>query len=167
MQNKLTLVTKNLCGFSEEVALKLLMGAVDAEKHYWTWCEKQGIQQGYCFKGYAQDNYVPYAEGMKLQETQEHTLKQFEYVKKALLEGRLLLWCAGGVSWRIAVIHDNKINTLSLRVLKSLCAYSLNYETRAYKMSCYGASRPLEIILNFGYRLGLKFGEIRQDQQIL
>lgn len=166
---KIELKTKNLCGFDEERAKKLLEGWIEATKHYWRWCEKRAIREGYGYKGYAKEMYSREIRNiMNYGKEQEYILREYAEVREAIKEKRLIVRWIGGLYWTTEIINKKgKIEGLSLAVMKSLCGYHLNYEKRAYCMSVYGTSRPLEIILNYGYALGLEFKEIPQDQQIL
>ena len=160
------LIAENRYTFSKKVAKALIEKKVEAEKHYWKWCEKNGISEGYANKGYAKENYEPIIERLKTQEGQEETLRQFLRIKKAIKQQRLLLACEGGLSWSVAIVAEGTIEGIELINQKALCSYPMNYNKRAYTMGCYGTSRPLEIILAYGHNLGLKSNKIPQRQQI-
>ena len=49
---------------------------------------------------------------------------------------------------------------------RSLSSY-YSYSKECFSVCCYGTSRSLEIILGFGYGLGLEFKDIPQDQQVI
>jgi len=164
---EIELKTKNLQGFTKKIAKDLLNNNLKADKHYWRWCEKQGIRQGYAQKGYAKENYTDKINYLNTETGQEETLKQFKRIKKAIKERRLVLTCVGGLSWGVRIVENNKVEGIGLIYQKTLCSYPMNYEKQAFTMACYGTSRPLEIILAFGYNLGLDFHDIPQNQQII
>lgn len=163
---KIELKAKKMYGFSKKVAIGLINKKAEAYKHYWRWCEKQGLREGYCDKGYAKENYQREINLLETKEYQEENLQGFQRIKKALKEKRLVLNCVGGLSWSVQIIENNQLTGISVINQKTLCSYPLNYDKRAYTMACYGTSRPLEIILAYGYALGLDFNKIPQSQQI-
>ena len=165
---KIELKTKNLCGFDEERAKELLKRHIEAIKHYWRWCERRGIREGWGHKGYAKENYKKeIQEILNDGKQQEYILQEYADVRDAIKERRLVVRFVGGLYWTTGIMVNNQIRGLSLMTMKVLCPYHLNYDKRAYRMSVYGTSRPLEIILSYGYALGLSFKDIPQDQQIL
>jgi len=168
-KDRIELKAENLFGFSRERAEKLLQGHFEAIKHYWKWCEKNwkkefGEQSG---MGYAKEHIERERNWLEQKEYQESILKNYAEIKQAILEKRFVVRFVGGLYWTTGFVKNNEIAVIDLISMKNLCAYRLDYNKRAYCMSVYGTSRPLEIILNYGYSLGLKFGEIPQNQQIL
>jgi len=169
-KGKIELLTDNLYGFTEKQALKLLEKKKQAYIHYWKWCGKRYEREfpredG---KAYAKKMYTKEINDYLLtREGQEITLKELANIKKAIQEKRLVVRWIGGLYWTTGLVEDSQITGISLINMKTLCPYKLNYDKRAYCVSCYGTSRPLEIILNYGYNLGLSFKDIPQNQQIL
>jgi len=153
--------------FDQETKKRLIEKYKESVKEYWRYCEKEykrefGKEAG---KGYAKKHIELELKNLN----EEEVLKEFMEVKEALKEKRLVLWHVDGkgLKWKVGIIKENEIRPLGFYFLGALCPYKLDYRTGAYKMYVYGTSRPLEIILNFGYSLGLKFKEIPQNQQIL
>ena len=165
---KVELKTKNLHGFSEEKAKELLERWIEATKHYWRWCEKKGLKEGYGYKGYAKEMYTEEINNMLNDgKRQEAILNDYAEIREAIKDRRLVVRWMGGLYWTTGIVKNNEIIGISLIIMKTLTGYKLNYDKRAYCMSVYGTSRPLELILNYGYTLGLDFDEIPQNQQIL
>lgn len=164
---KIELVAKKRYGFKKAVAEQLINDLAEAHKHYWRWCERQGIREGFCEKGYAKENYAGTIEQLHDQERQEYELKEFAEIRKAIKARRLVVRHTGGLHWNVGYIKHNEVAGISLIKMKVLCGYPLNYGKGTYCMSVYGTSRPLEIILGYGYHLGLDFKDIPQNQQVL
>lgn len=98
-----------------------------------------------------------------------NTLKQYQTIKNAIKNKRLILNCVSnnGLNWDVSYVVKNQIHSIPLIHKKTLSGYKLNYDTGAFCVSCYGTSRPLELILGFGCVLGLNFHDIPQSQQII
>ena len=84
--------------------------------------------------------------------------------KNALKSGRVFMTTAmqgrNGVTGYNLYIKDAKGSTMRL-----LCGHSSYWsdKRRCYHCCAWGTSRPLEIILSVGYKLGLGFHEIEQN----
>lgn len=162
------LKTTKLKGFRKTTAEKLIKAWLEANKHYWKWCEKNGRSRGYCEVGYARDHYEPdNLEMLNNPERQERLLTQLSDIRKAIKNRRLVVKFEGGLKWSAGYIKGNEYQGIGLTIMKLLCPYRINYNDGNYTMSCYGTSRPLEIILSYGYNLGLTFHDIPQRQQII
>lgn len=167
MSRKIELVAKELYGFSKEKAEELINAMAEAIKHYWRWCERQAIQRGHGYKGYAKEMYEREIAYLRTQKQQEAELKELAKIREAIKDRRLVVIHKRGLRWTVRYIENNRLQGLSLYHMKILCPYRLNYEDRTYTMNVYGTDRALEIILKYGYALGLKFNEIPQNQQVI
>ena len=84
--------------------------------------------------------------------------------KNALKSGRVFMTTAkttrNGVTGYNLYIKNAKNNQM-----RYICGHSPYWSDKKeyYHVTCWGASRPLEIILSIGHSLGLKFSEIKQN----
>jgi hypothetical protein len=154
---------KQLYNFSKETATNLIKKWVESEYKYWKWCNKNNPYTPYTNESISEqlNKY-----NLKDKESLSGILRQFANVKKALTDGKLLLTHRGGLKWDCQYIENDDIHNIGLCVKKALCSYPFSWDSSYWAMSCYGTSRPLEIILAFGYNLGLDFHNIPQNQKI-
>lgn len=95
----------------------------------------------------------------------ESTWLTKEIYKKALEEGRVYMSAnnhtrSGITQYNLYILNP----TPDITGMVQVCGHS-NYWSDAkqvYWVCAWGTSRPLEVILSVGYKLGLKFEEIRQ-----
>ena len=147
------LKTKKLHGFKKETAEELLRGHIEAIKKYWDWCNNKEMKER------------EITEVKEYESMQETILKQYAEIREAVKKGRLVISWKGGTKYSVGYIKNNEINTIGLVYMRNLSPYRLNFESGFYHVTTYGTSRALELILNYGYKLGLKFKEIPQKQQ--
>jgi len=155
-------------GFTPEVVQDLLREYDKALVKYWKKCEKRMVKEfGDEEKGYARKNILRERTCLKGEKGQELLLREYVEIRDAIKERRLIVRWIGGLYWKVELIKDNTVKPISSIVAQSLCSYRMDFDRGAFCMSVYGTSRPLEIILNFGYSLGLKYEEIPQRQVVL
>ena len=107
---KVELKTKNIYGFSEEKAKDLLQRWIEATKHYWRWCEKRGIREGYGYKGYAKENYEEEINDVLNDgKRQEEILQEYAEIRDAIKEKRLVVRWIGGLYWTTGIIKNNDL----------------------------------------------------------
>ena len=84
--------------------------------------------------------------------------------KNALKAGRVFMSTAmqtrNGITGYNLYIQDAKDKSMRM-----VCGHSPYWsdKKRCYWVTCWGTSRPLEVILSVGNSLGLKHGDIRQN----
>ena len=165
---KIELLAKNLSGFDKETALDLINSHFESIKHYWRWCERRykkefGEEEG---KGYALKSIEEEKLILNNITEQEKVLKIYSEIRDAILNKKLVIRYCGGLNWDVEYIKDDDIIPLGLIYKKTLSNYYLNYNTGCYCVSCYGTSRPLELILGYSRRLGI-IKSAPQEQVVL
>lgn len=93
-----------------------------------------------------------------------------EIYQQALKDGRVILTAnnhtRNGITEYNLYIENPEPDMPGIR---QVCGHSSYWSDnkRAYWVTCWGTSRPLEIILDVGYKLGLQFKEIEQNWRFL
>jgi hypothetical protein len=93
--------------------------------------------------------------------------------KKALERGSIVIVGVkytkmGWTGFKVYEIKGNRMERIDPYTSKNLASVGYwNEKGGYYKCNAWGTDRRLEIIINIGYTLGLKFSEIRQNYQWL
>lgn len=104
---------------------------------------------------------------LKYVPNKESFLKKIESIKKAMLEKRLMIVAHTPIHYSLHYIDNNRVHNIATPMLKYLVPYRLNKDTGHYTITVCETSRALEIIMSTGYKLGLQFNEINQNQIIV
>ena len=105
----------------------------------------------------------------------ESTWLTKEVFKKALEEKRVYLTtelktAKGITGYNVYILDiDHDLMEPKLKGMLWLCGHSPYWSNskECYHCTAWGLSRPLEIILSIGYKLGLKFKEMPQTHQMI
>jgi len=93
-----------------------------------------------------------------------------EIYQQALVDGRVIMTAnnhtRNGITEYNLYIQDPAPDMLGLR---QVCGHSQYWSNNkeAYWVTCWGTSRPLEVILSVGDSLGLKHSEMEQNWKFL
>lgn len=95
--------------------------------------------------------------------------------KKALIDSKVYIRCQnqgrnGVTKYGLSILRRTRRDngTYDTR-LWDVCGHSNYWSEKlgCYRVTCWGTSRPLEIILDVGYSLGLDFHDIKQNFTVL
>lgn len=91
--------------------------------------------------------------------------------RKALREGRVYMTAQirtsnGITGYNLYIAEVDKHHKVTLLHVYGHSGY-WSKARQCYHVTCWGTSRPLEVILSVGYNLGLKFEDIKQNWNFL
>jgi len=149
-------VKKIKTGFNQEIIEELIKRKVKAEFRYFKSC------------GWSKTEIKEHLEKWELtEEALKDWFEELREIRKAILNKRLVIRWKGGLYWSVGYLKNNEITELDLITMETLGIYKVNYNKRAHCVGVYGTNRAVELVLKYGYSLGLEFEKIPQQQQIL
>lgn len=95
-----------------------------------------------------------------------HSLRQFQYMKTALLQKRLVINSVSdnGKKWSVRYVLKNNVLNFSPIHLMAICSYNFDVHKGIFIIS--DPDPALKLILTMSKNLGLKDKQVHQDQQI-